>query len=83
MKRMQYTIRSVPEHVDRELRRRAKEQGKSLNTVILETLEEVCQAGGKPQLNHDLDQFIGTWVEDPMFDEAMKEFERIDEEIWR
>ena len=43
---MQYTIRSVPEHVDRELRRRASEQHKSLNTVILETLEEVCREGG-------------------------------------
>lgn len=80
---MQYTIRAVPEQVDRELRRRAKEQDKSLNSVIVEALEEVCRSDQGPNLHHDLDFLIGTWVEDPEFDEAMHEFERVDEEYWK
>jgi hypothetical protein len=82
MKRRQYTIRSIPGHVDRELRRRAKEQNKSLNSLIIEVLEDACRPQEEPKLNHDLDSLIGTWVEDPEFDEVMKEFERIDAEYW-
>jgi len=36
----QYTIRNVPRHVDRALRKRATETGKSLNQVALEALIE-------------------------------------------
>lgn len=35
---MQYTIRNVPNFLDAVLRRRAQEQGKSLNEVALEAL---------------------------------------------
>ena len=83
MSSRQYTIRSIPDQVDRELRRRAKEQNKSLNAIIIEVLEESCRAPESPRLNHDLDHYMGSWVEDPEFDEAIKEFGRIDEEMWR
>lgn len=33
--------------------------------------------------NHDLDPFIGTWVDDPEFDKALKAFETIDTDIWK
>jgi plasmid stability protein len=82
MSRRQYTIRSVPDHVDRALRRRARQEHKSLNKVILEALEQAV-ATEAPKLHHDLDFLIGTWREDPAFDEAMKDFEQIDEEMWR
>lgn len=81
--RRQYTIRSVPERVDRELRKRAKAEGKSLNAVILEALEKAVAAEHGPVLHHDLDFLIGTWVEDPAFDEAMNDFERIDQDYWK
>jgi hypothetical protein len=83
MNRRQYTIRSVPEHVDHELRRRARKQNKSLNTVILETLEQALAPPQEPILHHDLDFLIGTWVEDPEFDKAIERFEQIDEEYWK
>jgi hypothetical protein len=37
---------------------------------------------GPDGLYHDLDEFFGTWVEDPEFDKAMEDFERIDPEDW-
>jgi hypothetical protein len=80
-KEAQYTVRSIPEHIDRELRKRAREQNKSLNHVILEILEQATSP--EPKKNRDLDKYAGTWVEDPAFDEAMKDFERIDEEMWK
>jgi hypothetical protein len=83
MKSRQYTIRSIPERVDRELRKRAKAEGKSLNAVVLQVLEEAAVAPDRPKRNENLRKFFGTWVEDPAFDEAMKDFEKIDEELWK
>lgn len=77
----QYTVRSVPERLDRELRKRAKQEDKSLNTLILEILNQATTP--EAQKHHDLDEFAGTWVEDPAFDEAIKDFEQIDEEMWK
>ncbi|MGD9853910.1 MAG: Arc family DNA-binding protein [Planctomycetaceae bacterium] len=83
MSRRQYTIRAVPDHVDQALRRRAREQHKSLNTVIVETLEQAMAPPSEPIVHHGLDFLIGTWVDDSKFDEAMEECERIDEEDWK
>ncbi|WP_437225693.1 hypothetical protein SH661x_004186 [Planctomicrobium sp. SH661] len=80
---MQYTIRSVPEHVDRALREKAELEKKSLNTILLEALEQAAHQPERPVIHHDLDFLIGSWVDDPEFDEAMKQFEKIDEEIWK
>ena len=83
MNSRQYTIRSVPDRVDRELRKRAKAEGKSLNAVIVELLEQAVVPDGKPRRNRNFEKFSGTWVEDPAFDAAMKYFEQIDEEMWK
>jgi hypothetical protein len=83
MKSIQYTIRSVPEALDRVLRQRAEREQKSLNTVVLEALEEAVKNEAEPKTYHDLDHLIGTWVEDPAFDEMMEMFEQIDEEDWK
>jgi prevent-host-death family protein len=33
--------------------------------------------------NHELDSFIGSWVEDSEFDKAMQTFSEIDQELWQ
>ncbi len=78
----QYTVRNVPEEVDRALRKQAKANGKSLNDTALEAL---CRAAGvdAPQRYHDLDFLIGTWVEDPAFDQALADQRKIDPDLWR
>jgi predicted HicB family RNase H-like nuclease len=35
---LQYTVRNIPEHVDRALRRKASEERKSLNEVLRDAL---------------------------------------------
>jgi plasmid stability protein len=79
----QYTIRSVPPEVDEALRRRAEREGKSLNTVALEILTEGLELGGSQVEYRDLDDLVGSWVEDAGFDEAVADFEKIDEATWK
>ena len=81
---VQYTVRDVPAHVDRALRRRASEEGKSLNQLLRDALAK--EAGGdlaSPVLHHDLDALAGTWDDDPDFDRALAEQDRVDEAMWR
>ena len=79
----QYTIRSVPDRIDRELRRRARTEEKSLNAVILEALEKAFGLQSDPSEYTDLDFLVGSWEEDPTFDAAIADFEQLDEGIWR
>ena len=80
---MQYTIRSVPDMIDRALRQRAKRDAKSLNAVVVEVLARGLELDAKPTEHTDLDHLIGTWQEDPAFDLAIADFERVDEHAWK
>jgi plasmid stability protein len=81
---VQYTVRDVPAHVDRALRRRASEEGKSLNQLLRDALaREAGSDPAAPVLNHDLDALAGTWDDDPEFDRAVAEQDRVDEAMWR
>lgn len=73
---MQYILSSVPDHLDRELKRRAAAENKDVEQVILESLERALQTA---QPHTDLDHLAGTWEDDPEFDSALADFERIDE----
>jgi hypothetical protein len=82
---MQYTIRNIPKKVDQVLRKRAKEQGKSLNDITVEALAVgagVIQSAD-PVKRIDLSDIAGTWVEDPEFDKIMREQDQVDPELWR
>jgi len=81
MKGLQYTVRGIPEEVDASLREEAAQSGKSLNTLLVEKISE-STAAGKQGWTNGLEKFIGTWVEDPAFDEAMKDHEAIDPKEW-
>ena len=79
----QYTIRNLPPELDKTLRQQSKKTGKSLNTVVLETLTKGVGIVGKPVIYRDLSFMAESWVDDPEFDKAMEDFERIDEECWK
>ena len=56
---IQYTIRRVSPALDAELRREASETGRTLNAVVVQTLENAKLAA--PVSEHDdLDWFIGS-----------------------
>ena len=79
----QYTVRRIPDHLDRELRRRAQQEQKSLNAVILDALVRSLELQSSPRKYDDLDFLIGCWEEDPQFDKAVAQFQQIDEALWQ
>jgi hypothetical protein len=80
---MQYTIRGIPPSLDQALRKRAKTTGKSLNETAVEALIEGSGVSGVSRKRRDLSDIVGTWVEDPAFDEAIADQQRIDEDMWK
>lgn len=80
---MQYTIRGIPPAVDSALRERARQTGKSLNEAALEALAEGAGVTGSPRKRRDLSDIAGTWVEDPEFDAAIADQDRIDDNLWK
>ena len=83
MKTRQYTIRNIPEQVDRLVRQQVVKTQKSLNAVLLDVLKRGVGVADEPVEYHDLDELAGSWVADPDFDAAMEAFESIDEELWK
>jgi plasmid stability protein len=80
---MQYTIRNVPESLDEALRRAARERGKSLNEVAIETLARGAGITWERSRQRDLSDIAGTWRKDAAFDSALAAQDTVDEEMWR
>jgi GAF domain-containing protein len=81
---LQYTVRAIPAHVDRALRRKAAAANKSLNTILRDALiREADMAEPSGRLHTDLDELAGTWRDDPAFDEAIQAQDRVDPSLWR
>jgi hypothetical protein len=78
-----YIIRSITPAIDEALRRRARQEGRSLNTITMEAPARGLDLEAEPTQYTDLDALIGSWQEDPGFDDSVATFERIDEEVWR
>jgi hypothetical protein len=85
-KGMAITLRGLPEPIDTQIRKIAKEEGVSLNKAVIRFLEK---AVGRPKkrslLHHDLDRFAGSWTaeEASRFEAALLEQRRIDPEAWK
>ena len=82
-KKVQYTVRSVPEDVDKVLREKAVREGCSLNTYLIDTLKSGAGLSNNPPSFHDLDHLSGKLVSDPECEKALEEFDKIDEEMWK
>jgi len=80
---MQYTLRNIPKYLDDLLRRRAREENKSLNEVAIEALKRAFGLAGQAIKHRDLAELAGTWQEDPEFDDALEAQRTIDQELWR
>jgi len=80
---MQYTLRNIPQAVDAELRRRARQEGKSLNEIAIEALTESAGLGQQTLRRRDLSKLAGTWKPDREFLQAIADQDRIDPELWK
>lgn len=59
MNSIQYTIRSIPTKLDQVLRQRSRATGKSLNDIVIATLEKGAGVSSNSTFD-DLDWFIGS-----------------------
>ncbi|MBI4028457.1 MAG: hypothetical protein HY360_25955 [Verrucomicrobia bacterium] len=83
MKEMQYTLRRVPPSVNEALRRKARQDGRSLNETALETLKRGMGMTEECTLYHDLDDLAGSWRKDPKCEKAIGVQDRVDPGIWK
>ena len=84
----QLTIRGFDKPLERRVRDEARAAGSSLNRAALRLMRRgagLDQAAPAPGVGASLDHLIGTWsAEDGRaIDEAMRVFERVDEDLWR
>ena len=77
---IQYTVRGIPQEVDRALRRKAARRKLSLNQVIVEELTAGTIGGRK---RADFSDLAGQWTPDPAFDEIIATQRQIDPDKWK
>ena len=80
---IQYTIRQVPSEVNEAVREYSAREGCSLNQAVLQVLRKGSGLVGERVAHHDLDFMANTWVADKKCNEALREFDRIDEGLWK
>lgn len=83
----QLTIR-YDESLAREIEGLAQREGLSRNQAVLQLLRKgagIEERAEAEVIGDSLDWFVGSWSEKEAreFDEAVADFERIDEELWR
>ena len=82
-KSIRYSVRDVPEQLDREIRARAARERKSVNQVVIGALREAFSNGAAPQKVRDLSWFIGKNPIPESFDREVEEMRKIDPEDWK
>lgn len=85
----QLTIRGFGKELERRIREVAREQGISLNQAVLRMLREAAglEDGSSScrEVGASMDDLIGTWTDEEAreLDDAVADFETIDEDMWR
>jgi hypothetical protein len=83
----QITVRGIAPEVEKQIRRKAKATGKSLNKVMLELIGGSTDPGkrGKKPAGTSLAKLAGGWSENEAreFEESLRIFEEIDEAMWK
>jgi hypothetical protein len=79
-----FTIRGIPHEVMALLKEKAKENGISINLLILNLIDQRIGYGGQLTPYNDLDYLAGTWSEEEAakFGKNIRCFETIDKELW-
>lgn len=75
-----YTVRGIPAEVDAALRQKAARKKVSLNQVIV---EELSNATVPKRKFADFSDLVGTWEDDPAFDEIIASQRKIDWAKWK
>ena len=79
------TIRNVSPGLAEALEEEKSRRGLSLNRTVLALMQEALGVSEEAQRSNGLRRLAGTWTEDEFreFEEAVRPFREIDEELWR
>ena len=80
---MQYTVRGIPKALDRIIRERARAEGKSLNEVAVEALEDGVGLGKDDVVRRDLSDIVGTWKREAAVEKALIAQDQVDKALWK
>jgi hypothetical protein len=80
---MQYTLRRISTALDAAIRRRARQEGKSLNEVAVEALARGVGLVPGQEVQRDLSDVVKTWKRDAALESALKAQDRIDPGPWK
>jgi hypothetical protein len=83
MNKIQYTIRNIPPAVDRVIKKRSKQSGKSFNQTVIDLLSLQTFGTTKPVVDDGFDWLFGAMSLDDGFDQAIKDQSTIDPELWK
>jgi hypothetical protein len=78
---MTISLRNLPPEVEKAILETSQREGISRNKATLRLLQASLH---KPAINHDFDDFIGTWsdAEADEFDAALAEMRKVDPADW-
>ena len=79
---MQYTLRKIPPSLDSVLRRRANEEHKSLNQVVLDALMRTFGLRNGPVKQRDLSDIVGAEGFEPEVEKVLEDQRVVDSEMW-
>ena len=83
----QITVRGIAPDLEKQIRRKAKATGKSLNKVMLELIGGSAgpEKRGKKPAGASLAELAGGWSEKEAreFEESVRVFEEIDQATWK
>lgn len=81
---LQTTVRGIPEDLEHQLRERARRSGESLNRTLIRLLREAVGLNTSRK-KRDLSALAGTWSQEEAdrFDREVRQFEEIEDELWR
>jgi len=83
----QITVRGIAPDLEKQIRRKAKTTGKSLNKVMLELIGGSAgpEKRGKKPAGASLAELAGGWSEKEAreFEESVRVFEEIDQATWK
>lgn len=83
MTKIQYTIRNIPPSVDKVIRKRSQESGKSFNQTVVDILSLQTFGTTNPKVDTNFDWLYNQNTLDDAFDETVKDISQIDKKLWQ
>lgn len=83
MANLQYTIRNIPPTLDKVIRKRAKQTGKSFNQTVVDILLLQTFGTTKPKTDTNFSWLYNKNTIDESFDETISNLSKVDKNLWQ